>query len=64
MTTNTEHRISRRSAIALATALAATAATAAVALGGLRHVQTQAPALQQTAAVPAAVVQPAPELED
>lgn len=65
MTPNTDTRIGRRSAIALAAMLAATAGTAAVAVGGLRHVQTQAAPAPQTHAAPAAVVAPpAAEWED
>ena len=62
MTVTVTHTpISRRSAIALAAALAATVATAVVAYGGLRHWQAQA----ATQPAPAAhVVQQPPVFQE
>jgi hypothetical protein len=54
MTTTSDNHISRRGALALATALAATAATAVIAVGGLHHWQQPTP----SGAASATLVQP------
>jgi hypothetical protein len=68
MTTNADNKTSRRSAVVLAAAVAATSITAVAAVGGLRHWQASPPAsgvpVVQPAAVFAPAAAPAPEPEE
>lgn len=68
MTHNADKQISRRSAVALAAAVAATSLTAVAAVGGLRHWQASPPSsgvpVVQPAAASAPLAAPAPEPEE